>query len=71
MPGIGRRLKEYEVTGLQLMERAGRGVVKAIFDEWPELDEDAHHAVILVRQLAGDAPAGQLAAAQQAASASG
>ena len=26
-----------EVTGLELMERAGRGVVEAIFEEWPEL----------------------------------
>ncbi|KQB98284.1 hypothetical protein AL073_05250 [Loktanella sp. 1ANDIMAR09] len=26
-----------EVTGLELMERAGRGVVAAIFEEWPEL----------------------------------
>ena len=26
-----------EVTGLQLMERAGLGVVEAIFEEWPEL----------------------------------
>ncbi|MEX0318434.1 MAG: NAD(P)H-hydrate dehydratase [Ruegeria sp.] len=25
------------VTGLELMERAGRGVVEAIFEEWPEL----------------------------------
>ncbi|WP_424964473.1 NAD(P)H-hydrate dehydratase [Dinoroseobacter sp. S375] len=25
------------VTGLELMERAGRGVVAAIFEEWPEL----------------------------------
>lgn len=25
-----------EVTGLELMERAGRGVVEAIFEEWPE-----------------------------------
>ncbi|MDO8883617.1 NAD(P)H-hydrate epimerase, partial [Pseudotabrizicola sp.] len=25
------------VTGLELMERAGRGVVEAVFDEWPEL----------------------------------
>ena len=25
------------VTGLELMERAGRGVVSAIFEEWPEL----------------------------------
>ncbi|WP_171135009.1 NAD(P)H-hydrate dehydratase [Ruegeria sp. HKCCD7221] len=27
-----------EVTGLELMERAGQGVVEAIFEEWPELD---------------------------------
>jgi len=26
-----------EVTGLELMERAGRGVVEAIFAEWPDL----------------------------------
>ncbi|MDX1782122.1 MAG: NAD(P)H-hydrate dehydratase [Thalassovita sp.] len=26
-----------EVTGLELMERAGQGVVEAIFEEWPEL----------------------------------
>ena len=25
-----------EVTGLELMERAGRGVVEAVFEEWPE-----------------------------------
>ena len=25
------------VTGLELMERAGRGVVEAIFAHWPEL----------------------------------
>ncbi len=28
-----------KVTGLELMERAGRGVVDAIFEEWPELDQ--------------------------------
>ncbi len=28
-----------EVTGLELMERAGRGVVEAIFEEWPEFGE--------------------------------
>lgn len=27
-----------QVTGLELMERAGEGVVEAIFEEWPELD---------------------------------
>jgi len=26
-----------QVTGLELMERAGQGVVEAIFEEWPEL----------------------------------
>ncbi len=29
-----------DVTGLELMERAGRGVVEAIFEEWPELGPD-------------------------------
>jgi ADP-dependent NAD(P)H-hydrate dehydratase / NAD(P)H-hydrate epimerase len=36
-----------EVTGLELMERAGRGVVEAIFEEWPELAKTSHRAVIL------------------------
>ena len=36
-----------EVTGLELMERAGRGVVEAIFEEWPELAKTPHRAVIL------------------------
>ena len=36
-----------EVTGLELMERAGRGVVEAIFDEWPDLRATAHRAVVL------------------------
>ncbi|WP_037254984.1 bifunctional ADP-dependent NAD(P)H-hydrate dehydratase/NAD(P)H-hydrate epimerase [Roseobacter sp. SK209-2-6] len=29
-----------EVTGLELMERAGQGVVEAIFEEWPELTKE-------------------------------
>ncbi|MDO6483633.1 NAD(P)H-hydrate dehydratase [Shimia thalassica] len=29
-----------EVTGLELMERAGAGVVEAIFEEWPEMADD-------------------------------
>lgn len=29
-----------QVTGLELMERAGQGVVEAIFEEWPELAVD-------------------------------
>ena len=36
-----------EVTGLELMERAGQGVVEAIFEEWPELAETSHKAVVL------------------------
>ena len=36
-----------EVTGLELMERAGRAVVEAIFEEWPELQETSHRAVVL------------------------
>ena len=36
-----------EVTGLELMERAGQGVVEAIFEEWPELDGGDHRAVVL------------------------
>ncbi|KAF0116992.1 MAG: yjeF-like protein [Rhodobacteraceae bacterium] len=36
-----------EVTGLELMERAGRGVVEAIFEEWPALNATSHRAVVL------------------------
>ena len=36
-----------EVTGLELMERAGRGVVEAIFEEWPNLRATSHRAVVL------------------------
>jgi hydroxyethylthiazole kinase-like uncharacterized protein yjeF len=36
-----------EVTGLELMERAGRGVVDAIFEEWPALRATSHRAVVL------------------------
>ena len=35
------------VTGLELMERAGRGVVEAVFEEWPELAQGSHRAVVL------------------------
>jgi hydroxyethylthiazole kinase-like uncharacterized protein yjeF len=35
------------VTGLELMERAGQGVVEAVFEEWPELATGAHRAVVL------------------------
>ena len=36
-----------QVTGLELMERAGRGAVDAILAEWPELAEGPHRAVVL------------------------
>jgi hydroxyethylthiazole kinase-like uncharacterized protein yjeF len=36
-----------EVTGLELMERAGRGVVEAVFEEWPDLAKTSHRAVVL------------------------
>lgn len=36
-----------EVTGLELMERAGQGVVEAIFEEWPELAKTSHRAAVL------------------------
>lgn len=36
-----------EVTGLELMERAGAGVVEAMFDTWPELAGAAHCALVL------------------------
>ncbi|MFD3191023.1 NAD(P)H-hydrate dehydratase [Sedimentitalea sp. HM32M-2] len=35
------------VTGLQLMERAGAGVVEAVLEEWPDLAEGRHSAVVL------------------------
>ena len=35
------------VTGLELMERAGRGVVEAVFEEWPDLAAAPHRAVVL------------------------
>ena len=36
-----------KVTGFELMERAGRGVVEAAFNEWPELAATSHRAVVL------------------------
>jgi len=36
-----------EVTGLELMERAGRGVVEAILEEWPTLKDAPGQAVVL------------------------
>ncbi|WP_108860336.1 NAD(P)H-hydrate dehydratase [Ruegeria sp. Alg231-54] len=36
-----------QVTGLELMEHAGRGVVEAIFENWPELAKTSGRAVVL------------------------
>ncbi|WP_306151110.1 NAD(P)H-hydrate dehydratase [Roseovarius sp. MMSF_3281] len=36
-----------QVTGLELMERAGRGVVEVVFEEWPELARAPHRALVL------------------------
>ncbi|KAB7615710.1 NAD(P)H-hydrate dehydratase [Amylibacter sp. SFDW26] len=36
-----------EVTGLELMERAGRGVIDAIFQEWPTMARTSYSAVVL------------------------
>ena len=35
------------VTGLELMERAGRGVVEAILREWPDMAKTSQKAVVL------------------------
>lgn len=36
-----------DVTGLALMERAGEGVVEAIFEHWPDMTGGPHSAVVL------------------------
>lgn len=36
-----------QVTGLELMERAGAGVVEAIVEHWPEFATGAHRAAVL------------------------
>lgn len=36
-----------DVTGLELMERAGQGVIEAILEEWPELAAGDRKAVVL------------------------
>ena len=35
------------VTGLELMERAGAGVVAAVLEEWPEMALTSQRAVVL------------------------
>lgn len=36
-----------EVTGLELMERAGAGVVEAVMAEWPDLAQSSYKAIVL------------------------
>jgi len=36
-----------DVSGLELMERAGRGVVEAVFAAWPELQAGPHRTLVL------------------------
>ncbi|NNE51929.1 MAG: NAD(P)H-hydrate epimerase, partial [Sulfitobacter sp.] len=43
----GAAMDSGAVTGLELMERAGQGVVDAIMAEWPELAEGARSSIIL------------------------
>ncbi len=43
----GAAIESGEVTGLELMERAGRGVVEAVFAAWPDLAAAPHRAVVL------------------------
>ncbi|WP_299944600.1 NAD(P)H-hydrate dehydratase [uncultured Ruegeria sp.] len=40
-------IKSGQATGLELMERAGEGVVAAVLEEWPELAESSGRAVVL------------------------
>ncbi|KNG95421.1 bifunctional ADP-dependent NAD(P)H-hydrate dehydratase/NAD(P)H-hydrate epimerase [Pseudaestuariivita atlantica] len=40
-------MAEGGVTGLQLMERAGRGLVTAVLDRWPDLGAGPHRALVL------------------------
>ncbi|MET4103173.1 hydroxyethylthiazole kinase-like uncharacterized protein yjeF [Roseovarius sp. MBR-78] len=43
----GAEIGAGRVTGMELMERAGRGVVAAMFDEWPALARAPQRAVVL------------------------
>jgi len=42
-----RAIQSGAVTGLELMERAGAGVVEAIMTQWPAMADGAHRAVVL------------------------
>ncbi|MEC3860074.1 NAD(P)H-hydrate dehydratase [Mesobacterium sp. TK19101] len=42
-----RAMASGDVTGAELMSRAGEGVVAAIFETWPDLQQGARRAVVL------------------------
>lgn len=43
----GREIESGAVSGAELMERAGRGVVAAVFERWPDLARSSERAVVL------------------------
>jgi len=43
----GAAMESGAVTGLDLMERAGQGLVAAVFAQWPELARGPHRAMVL------------------------
>ena len=43
----GAAMASGQVTGLELMERAGRGVVEAVLARWPDLARTSHRAQVL------------------------
>ena len=43
----GAAIESGAVTGLELMERAGTGLVKAMFEEWPDFASGSHRALVL------------------------
>lgn len=42
-----KAIRSGDVTGLELMERAGAGVVGAVFKHWPALGKTRHRALVL------------------------
>ena len=42
------QIESGSVTGLELMERAGRGVVAAMFAQWPEFEHDTHRRALVL-----------------------
>lgn len=42
-----KAIESGQVTGLELMERAGQGIVDAMFAQWPDMRTGGHSAVVL------------------------